>query len=62
MNINLSNPNLDFDLEDMTQPQLIGQIMYLLKRVQQLEEFQEGAFLVDPNIDLAIEYVRRAKK
>jgi hypothetical protein len=59
MNINLSNPNLDFDLEDMTQAQLIGQIMYLLRKVEQLEEFQEGAFLIYPNIDLAIEYARR---
>ena len=54
-----SDPNLDLTLSDMTQPQLISEIMYLLRRVEHLEDFMKGAFLVDPNIDLAIEYMRR---
>jgi hypothetical protein len=57
--LDLSNPNLDLDLEDMNQKELIDLVMHLLKRNAELEKFQEGAFMVSPNIDLDIEFMRR---
>lgn len=57
--INLDNPYLDIDLSDMNQAQLIGQIMRLLKRNTELEEFMDDAFMVSPNIDLDIERMKR---
>ena len=59
--ITLDNPNLDLDLADMSRPALIMLIMDLLKRNAELEDFQEGAFMVDSNIDIAIEYMRETK-
>jgi hypothetical protein len=59
--INYDSPNLDFDLEDMTRPQLIGEIMRLHKELTQLRNFRDDAFVAFPNIDLDIEYAKRQK-
>lgn len=57
--IDYSSPNLDFDLEDMTQGQLIGEIMRLHKELVQLRNFRDDAFKAYPNIDLMIESINR---
>jgi len=59
MNLSPDNPNLDLDVGDMSHAQLCGQVMRLIKRVQQLEQFESDAFAVYPNIDLDIEFAKR---
>ena len=62
MNLDINSPSIDLDVSDMSHAQLCEQVLYLLKRVKYLEQFQEDAFAVSPNIDLAIEYWKRANK
>ncbi len=50
------------DLQDMTREQLMGQIIRYRKYIETLEEFQKDAFMVSPNIDLDIEYMRKHLK
>ncbi len=49
------------DLQDMTREQLMGQIIRYRKYIDSLEQFQMDAFMAHPNIDLDIEFVKRAK-
>lgn len=60
--IDFDSPTLDWDLADMTKAQLIGQIMHMRNQLQALEEFRDDAFEAVPNIDLYIEYAKRAKQ
>lgn len=62
MNLDINSPSIDLDVSDMSHVQLCDQVLYLLKRVKDLEQFQEDAFAVSPNIDLDIEYWKRANK
>lgn len=61
MNLSLDSSNLDFDLADMTKAQLLGQIMNMHKELVDLRSFRDSAFEAVPNIDLYIEYAKRAK-
>ena len=58
----ITDPTIDLDVSDMTHAQLCGQVMYLLQRLYDLEQFQEDAFAVHSNIDLDIEFWKRANK
>lgn len=60
--IDYNSPNLDFDLQDMTQPELIGEIMRLHKELVELRNFRDDAFEACPNIDLDIEFAKREKR
>lgn len=61
MNLSLDNSNLDLDLADMTKAQLLGQIMNMRNQIEALEAFRDSAFEAVPNIDLYIEYAKKAK-
>lgn len=50
------------DLQDMSREQLMGQIIRYRKYIEQLEQFQSDAFMVSPNIDLDIDYMRKYLK
>lgn len=58
----ITDPTIDLDVSYMTHAQLCGQVMYLLQRLHDLEQFQEDAFAIYPNIDLDIEFWKRANK
>lgn len=60
MNLDINSPTIDLDVSDMSHKQLQEQVLYLLKRVHDLQQFQDAAFAVVPNIDLDIEYWKRA--
>ena len=59
--IDYNSPTLDWDLADMTKAQLLGQIMNMRNQIEALEAFRDDAFEAVPNIDLYIEYAKRAK-
>lgn len=55
-----TDPDIDLQISDLSHKQLQELALDLLQQVHRLQQFQDAAFAVVPNIDLDIEYWKRA--
>ena len=55
-----TDPDIDLQISDLSHKQLQHLALDLLQQVQILQQFQDAACAVFPNIDLDIEYWKRA--